>query len=322
MRTCLVVVLGALVAGCGSSDSSSPADKVDADLYAADLATIAGARTPGTPHWQEVQDLCAARFESLGFQVERQTYATGVNVIGVRAGSGPDAQQRVVVSAHYDSVDSCDGADDNGTGVAGVLESARVLSAIDIDRTLVVACWDDEERGLIGSSAFVTREVGAGTASNYVASYVYEMIGYRSSEPNTQMTDPNLALVYPQQTKAIEDNMNRGDFILIIHDDLATDVTAPLLAKADSIDLPTITLPVDAQYKNNSLFDGLRRSDHAAFWSADIPATQITDTADYRNSHYHCQLGPDAIGDIDFDFASSVVRATVAAADKALNPSD
>jgi hypothetical protein len=37
MRTCLVVVLGALVAGCGSSDSSSPADKVDADLYAADL---------------------------------------------------------------------------------------------------------------------------------------------------------------------------------------------------------------------------------------------------------------------------------------------
>lgn len=52
----------------------------------------------------------------------------------------------VIVAAHYDTVDFCPGADDNGSGVAGALETARVLVAEPHARTLVVACWDEEEK--------------------------------------------------------------------------------------------------------------------------------------------------------------------------------
>ena len=99
-------------------------------------------------------------FASLGYTVEREAYGTGVNVIGVLDGTSAPAEQ-VVISAHYDSVANCPGADDNGSGVAGVLEAARVLSTSQHKRTLVVACWDEEEKGLIGSSAFVARAAAA-----------------------------------------------------------------------------------------------------------------------------------------------------------------
>ncbi len=55
------------------------------EKYAADVTFIAGERTPGSAHWQEVQDLCAERLDDLGYEVERHAYGTGVNVIGVKA---------------------------------------------------------------------------------------------------------------------------------------------------------------------------------------------------------------------------------------------
>jgi Zn-dependent M28 family amino/carboxypeptidase len=308
-----------MVVACGGSsvkpDAPRPDTTVDSARYRAELAAITGPRSPGTPHWQAVQDLCAARFEELGFMVERHAYGTGVNVIGVRTGTSlPD--QRVIVSAHYDSTNNCPGADDNGTGIAGVFEVARAMSTVPHARTLVVACWDEEERGLIGSRAFVEREVAAG--SSYTASYVFEMIGYHSTEPDTQQTDPNLSAAYPEQTQAIADNQFRGDFILVIHDDLAADAVAGFETAAAGLSLPTIALPVAANVKKSNLAAGLRRSDHAPFWDVDVPAIQLTDTANFRNPHYHCDGGPDVLEDIDVDFATSVVRATVAAVDRSL----
>lgn len=57
----------------------------------------------------------------------------------------------------------------------------------------------------------------------------------------------------------------------------------------------------------------LHRSDHASFWKQDFPGLMISDTADYRNPFYHCGFGPDAPNTLDPAFATSVVRATVAA---------
>src|SRR5205085_2928777 len=161
MRRLAVGALCALI-GCGGSGPSA-VELVDRAGFEADVISIAAPRTPRTPHWQAVQDLCADRFAALGYEVERHAYATGVNVIGVRTGTKLPAE-RIVVSAHYDSVPNCAGADDNGTGTAATLEVARVLSLQPHDRTLVVACWDEEERGLIGSSAYVARAKAAGDA--------------------------------------------------------------------------------------------------------------------------------------------------------------
>lgn len=294
--------------------TSDPKDAVETQRLVDDMTTIAGPRRSGSSHWQSVQDLCASRLESLGFTVERQAFATGVNVIGVREGT---SAERVVVSAHYDSTDECSGADDNASGVAGALEVARVLAARSIMRTLVVACWDQEELGLLGSSAWVERARAAADA--VVASYVFEMIGYRSSQPGSQRTEPGLDQLFPRQAAAIAANGNRGDFVLVIHDEAAARSVADFEASARAIGLPTIVLPVPESLKKSPVLSPLRRSDHAPFWFADFPAVQLTDTANYRNPHYHCGGGDDAMSDIDIEFATANVRATVGAIASALD---
>ncbi|MBA3457828.1 MAG: M20/M25/M40 family metallo-hydrolase [Deltaproteobacteria bacterium] len=313
MRSLYLCAVGAVL-GCGQP-ASSPVELVDRAAYEADVTTIAAPRSPRTPHWQTVQDLCADRFAALGFEVERHTYSTGVNVIGVRMGKTKPAE-RVVISAHYDSVTSCAGADDNATGVAGTLEAARVLSLQPHDRTLVVACWDEEERGLIGSSAYVARAKAAG--DSIVLALVFEMIGYRSSAPMSQRTDPQLEAVFPDAAAQIAANDYRGDFALVVNDETANAAVADLQAVATDVGLPIVNISLLAPLKRS--LDSLRRSDHAPFWDAEYPALFVTDTAEYRNPHYHCPRGiSDAIADLDFEFAVANVRVIVGTAAKALD---
>ena len=313
MRRLYLCAVG-VVLGCGEP-ARSPVELVERAPYEADFLTIAAPRPPRTPHWQAVQDLCADRFASLGFEVERHTYTTGVNVIGVRAGTKKPAE-RVLVSAHYDSVSNCVGADDNGTGVAATLEVARVLSLQPHDRTLVVACWDEEERGLIGSTAYAKRAKAAG--DSIVLALVFEMNGYRSTAPMSQRTDPQLEAVFPDAAAQIAANEYRGDFALVVNDETANAAVVDLQAVATEIGLPIVNISLLAALKTT--LDGLRRSDHAPFWDADYPALFITDTADFRNSHYHCLRGTsDAIVDVDFEFAIANVRVIVGAAAAALD---
>lgn len=310
------LVFCALSAAIGCSDPApSPVEQIDRAAYEADLTTIAAPRSPNTPHWQAVQDLCAERFAALGFQVERQSYATGINVIGIKAGT-KKPEERVVVSAHYDSVANCAGADDNGTGVAATLEVARVLSLQPHDRTLVVACWDEEERGLIGSKAYVARAKAAG--DSIVLALVFEMIGYRNTAPMSQRTDPQLEAVFPDAGAQIAANDYRGDFALVVNDETAVTAVADMQKVATDVGLPIVNISLLAALKTS--LDALRRSDHAPFWDADYPALFITDTADYRNTHYHClQSTADALADIDFDFAVKNVKVIAGAAAEALD---
>jgi hypothetical protein len=98
----------ALVAGCRGekvhalADAGAPPDDADTEQYVADVTFVASERTPGSAHWQEVQDFCAKRLADLGYEVERQAYGTGVNVIGLRRGTSiPDEQ--IFISGHYSS---------------------------------------------------------------------------------------------------------------------------------------------------------------------------------------------------------------------------
>lgn len=311
---CIGAIAAALV-GC-SDPAPSPVELVDRATYESDLASIAAApRSVGSPHHKAVQDLCADRFAALGYEVERHAYGTGVNVIGVRTGTKLPAE-RVVISAHYDSVLNCHGADDNGSGVAGTLEAARVLSMQKHDRTLVVACWDEEERGLIGSKAYAARAKAAG--DQIVLSLVFEMIGYRSTAPMSQKTDPALEAVFPDAAAQIQANEYRGDFALVVNDESAALALADLQKVAGEVGLPVVNLSLLAALKQN--LDQLRRSDHAPFWDADYPAMMITDTAEFRNPHYHCPRSTsDALADIDFEFATKNVKMVVGTAAAALD---
>ena len=142
---------------------------VDRAKYTEEITFIAEERVPSSLHWQAVQDRCFQRFTEYGYTTQRHEYETGVNVIGVKQGLDPQAPQ-VILSAHYDHIDGCQGADDNASGVAALFEAARILGDADFSNTLVVACWDEEERGLIGSTAYVAQAVACG--DEIVAAFV------------------------------------------------------------------------------------------------------------------------------------------------------
>ena len=133
-------------------------------------------------------------------------------------------------------------------------------------------------------------------------------------------SDLSIAAIFPDAQAQLEANQFRGDFLLVVHDTPCADAAAAdLIATADEVGLSTLELSVLDGLKTNSAAGALRRSDHAPFWDVDEPALQLTDTADYRNPHYHCQGGPDAVADLDFGFATQVVQATVGAAAAALD---
>ena len=323
--TLLIAALPAFGLAC-SDDSSEAVDDpvalVEAQRYQSDLKLIAQARPPGSAHWKKVQDLCVERFKAHGFTTSLHKYATGVNVIGTLTGTKEPAKQ-VIVSAHYDSTKGCAGADDNATGVAGLLEAARVLATRQHDRTLVVACWDEEERGLIGSLAYAKE--AAKRKDQILTAFVFEMIGYKSDAVDSQTLPTGFELLFPTQIKAVKDNKSKGDFIAVIHD---TDkgkhnevAVTEMKRVAAEVGLPIIGLPVPDLLKINPAARDLQRSDHAAFWYNGIPGMMITDTSEFRNTHYHCRKGEDSVDRLDSAFATQVIKATTGAALKMLSAS-
>jgi Zn-dependent M28 family amino/carboxypeptidase len=285
-----------------------------------DLTFVAAARTPGSAHWQAVQDLCASRLTELGYEVERQAYGTGVNVIGLRRGtSTPD--EMVLISAHYDHIASCAGADDNASGVAGSLEAARVLAMKPHARTLAVACWDEEERrgddmSTNGSKAYAQRARARG--EKIVGNFVLESIAYATSEPNTQRLPDGLESLFEAEVKKIRANGSRGDFITVVLDSTSHGAGEHLVDYAGVVGLPIVLFELPVARLNDPALSDLRRSDHSPFWDEGYPGLLLVDTANFRNPHYHCEEGPDTVDSLDLEFATRVVRVTTAAATRAL----
>ena len=281
-----------------------------------DVVVVAKPRPPGSDAWRAVQDLCATRLSAAGFEVTRSEGAGPVNVVGVKRGSSRP-HEHVVLSAHYDHLTDCPGADDNASGVAGLLESARVLGGGSFSRTLVAACWDAEEAGMLGSRAWVKAAKAGDMAIS--AALVLEMIGYRSVEPKTQELPAGFDLLFPEAVQRIHARQQTGDFIALIHNPKATRAAALLVEEARRHGLPVEPLDVPPALVALPAAADLLRSDHAPFWSAGYPAVQLTDTAEFRNPYYHCEVGPDAAETLDYPFMASVVRMVVGATARLLD---
>jgi hypothetical protein len=303
------------VPACAPATAEGLLGCVDPLRYTLALDELARERPPGSEGWQLVQDRCVQTFEQLGFAVERHEYGTGVNVIGTKPGvETPD--ESVMISAHYDHIPGCVGADDNATGVAGVFAAAGALSRGRFAKTLIVACWDEEETGIIGSQAYAVRAAQAG--QRIKVSFVFEMLGYKSDEPQSQMLPPGFELIFKEAVAELDENDRRGDFILLVNDELSRGDAQALERFAAVAALPTTRLELTQTQKTSALFGDLRRSDHASFWDRDYPSVQITDTANFRNVAYHCKNGPDERGRLNDAFAVQAVQATVGAAAEAL----
>ncbi len=262
-------------------------------------------RLQGQAHHKRIAEFCAARFRQLGLEVNVQDYGTGRNIIGIRRGQ-QKADEFIMLSAHYDTVKNCNGADDNASGIAGMFETARMLVQQQHQRTLLLACWDQEEENKTGSKAFVRQ--AKQLRLDIKMSYVYEMIAYHDRREQSQQFPMMLAQVYPDQLHQIRAEENRADFIALVYDRQATKMLSTLDDHARSQGLKVFHFRLLDELKKSALAKDLSRSDHASFWDADYPAMMITDTANFRNPHYHCENGDDTVETLNSEFAIKIIN--------------
>lgn len=135
-------------------------------------------------------DYLASKLANWGLDVENQWFSdTGRNVIGIQTGHRyPD--QKYILCAHYDSMpDSAvsPGADDNASGVAAVLEAARILAQRSLNFSVVYALWDEEEYGFYGSLAYATR--AASQHESILGVINLDMIGWDGNNDQQMIFD-------------------------------------------------------------------------------------------------------------------------------------
>lgn len=237
-------------------------------------------------------------FARLGLEVREQVYeVNGQHYKNILASFGPQGGERVVVGAHYDVCGEQPGADDNASGIAGLLEIARLLvnqgarPRYGIDLVAYTLEEPPFFRSPYMGSAVHARSLRE-SGVTVKAMICLEMIGYFSDKPSSQeYPNPLLKLVYP----------NRGNFIAVVgHTGLrgvTKDVKGWMIA-ASSIDVYSINAP--------AIVPGLDFSDHRNYWAEGYPALMITDTAFYRNANYH--EASDTIATLDFDSMAEVVK--------------
>lgn len=271
-----------------------------------DVRTLARPRELGSVGSREVNALLQRRLTELGYQVERQAYGSGVNLIGTLAG---ERAEPVVVSAHYDHIARCAGADDNASGLAAALEIARLLAPRTRLRPIVVAFWDEEERGLLGSSAFARRARERKEPIAVVISF--DAIGFFQSSSGSQRVPTGFAQLLPEEAALLAQRQYRADFLAMVANPGARAMADRLATYAAALELPR--LRVEASLLEAAFLPDLFRSDHAAFWLAGYPALLLTDTAELRNPHYHCGKGPDSAQSLNYDALTRGTGAALAA---------
>ena len=258
----------------------------------------------------EVDTALLAVAQNLSFgERSRLRGCNGANLVAFKP---PTRGNRVfVVGAHLDTLSHTHGADDNTSGIAGLLELARVLQGRSFRDGVALVAFDMEEWNLLGSRAFVERFPLA--VSGVVN---FECIGYFSDQAGSQAVPPGLSYLYPRLSKALERGQFRGDFSLLVHrapgQRLARALAAALQAGGqraftlrDPADLPVVGGLLARRLPFVRHFG---RSDHAPFWERGIEAVMITDTAEFRNPFYHSE--EDLSYRLDYPRMAEVVRAT------------
>jgi hypothetical protein len=245
----------------------------------------------------EAIDWIAKEFESIGLTVRRQSFAipeqtperTGTNIIGELNPDTRDARSEapVLIGAHFDTVPGSPGADDNASGVAAMLECARVLVEANSQRRMTFVAFDAEElqppvEGLHGSSEYVR---GLEPESALAAAIIFESIGFSSSTVKQQLPG-SFRFLFRRAYNALKQQKFEANSLLILSKGSGRNVSRQLERSAAKPDVLLPILPLEVPWWM-PMVRNLRRSDHAPFWLAGVPAVMISDTGNFRNPHYH-----------------------------------
>lgn len=209
--------------------------------------------------------------ELLGFKTWTHTYSqssAGINFAAQK--DGLEADKFVVLSAHIDSVGNA-GADDDGSGVAALIATAKVFSTLKHQYGLRILGFDEEEDGLVGSGAYMSSLAKSGEINNLVAAIHYDMIGYDSNKD--------------------------GKFhILHCDENSSSDINTLMLSTIKDSEVALVNIPACR-----------RRSDHIRYWQYGRPAVmaiEIREKDNDVNPCYHAKC--DKVDTINFEYLANI----------------
>ncbi len=242
----------------------------------------------------DTRDYIAAAFAEMGYRVRQEPLnARGRSVRNIVATHHGASGPAVVVGAHYDTVLGSPGANDNGSGVAGLLELARLLYGRPQAASVRFVAFVNEEEPYFGTAAMGSlhhaREAQR-RGETITAMLALETIGYYSQQPSSQDYPVPLKWFYP----------STGNFVGFVGNMRSRCLVHTAVAAFRN----EATIPSEGIAAPELIRD-IGRSDHWSFWQIGVPALMVTDTANFRYRQYH---GADDTPDIiDYDSLTRVV---------------
>ena len=244
-------------------------------------------------------DYIKLQFEQYGHRVEEQIFT--VNNIEFRnliVNLGPSDGPKLVIGAHYDAAGPFPGADDNASGVAGLIELSQLLTKEKLNKPVTLVAYAQEEPPFYATRAmgsFVHAKSEKSNNSDIDLMVSLEMIGYFSDQDNTQFYPLGLLkLFYP----------DKGNFVAVIDQLLSNQAfrVKNAMKKGSAVPVYSMNAP--------RFIPGVDFSDHRNYWAHGYDAVMVTDTAFYRNMRYHTP--EDKIEYLNFEKMAEVVKGVYA----------
>lgn len=278
-------------------DGVPPVDTARLEAHVRMLSETLSPRDAAHPEGMgRAADYIRGEFERSGATLSEQPFdALSTTYRNVIAAFGPEAGERIVVGAHYDAAGPFPGADDNASGVAGLIELAHLLGKAPPRLRVELVAFALEEPPFfrtahMGSAVHARSLRQQGAEVRGMISL--EMIGYFSDAENSQhLPSPVLKAVYP----------TRGDFIAVVGKiDQGRLVRLVKGAMRGAAPLPVYSINAPRAVP------GVDFSDQLNYWDAGYDAVMVTDTAFYRNPNYHTPH--DTPDTLDYGRMAMVVR--------------
>ena len=272
------------------------------------LQALVGERHPETSPspLRKAAHYLATQFAKSGWSTSDQLVcAWGKTYRNVVATKYPDRPSQggelppLLIGAHYDTVSGSPGADDNTSGLVVLLEVASQLSTQLLARPVWLVAFCLEEQDRLGSQAFASRL--RAERRELAGAIILECVGFARSEVGTQQAPPAVPIAVP----------TRGDFLAIVGNEASRSLVHQLEQEAQRQASPLKTLSLVVPGRGEAMLH-TRRSDHASFWDVGYSAVMLTDTANFRNPHYHRET--DIVDTLNLEFLSSVAETVTATA--------
>ncbi len=254
-------------------------DEVRLRKHVEALASDIGERNVSKPEsLAAASSYIEAEWRTQGYDVARQVYeADGVACANLEVTRRAEAANGkiILIGAHYDTVSGSPGADDNASGIAALLELSRLFAEISPRLAIRFVAFTNEEppyhtTPLQGSAVHARAARERGDNIDFMVSL--EMLGYYRNEPGSQRYPPLFRPFFP----------SAGNFIGVVSNFRSHRAKRRLTeAFRRHSDFPIEHLTTF------EFVPGVSWSDHAAFWKQGYHGLMVTDTAFYRNPHYH-----------------------------------